>query len=181
MANTERQRQRTHCSTFIVTPPLWDALTCWEVTTVTWFRDKSCLSADLGLWLWLKTLFLLLLKSDESVKGDAARRCALELITSHLFVFDQSGSSFPGLPHFPCRVLRLRRSSQNIHGKGSQDEMDELLITGVFANCRKKYKIIVFVGFARFKFFCLADFSFFCPSLQPGAAPLKIWRMVNSP
>lgn len=85
----------------------------------------------------IKQVFLLLLKSDESVKRNSARRCALELITSHLFVFDKSGSSFPILAHFRFRALRLRRSSQNIHSKGSQEEIDELLITSVFVNSRK--------------------------------------------
>lgn len=103
-------------------------------------------------------MFFLLHEPDESVKGETARRCALELITSRLFVFDQSGSSIPVLTHFPCSVLTLRRSSQNIHSKGSQDEMDELLI-GVFAN-RRKYKIIVFVSYTSLKcfFFSLAGF-----------------------
>lgn len=92
-----------------------------------WFRDKSCLSSDLGLWLWLKTMFLLLHKSDESVKGETIR-CALDLITSHLFVFDQSGSSIRVLTSFLCSIPTLRRRSQNICSEGSQDEMDELLI-----------------------------------------------------
>lgn len=130
-------------------------------------------------------MFVLLHKSDESVKGETARRCALELITSHLFVFDQSGSSLPVLTHFPCWVLTLRRSSQSIHSTGSQDERDELLI-GVFANCRK-YKIIMFVSYQSAKssfiylFFLLQVFSSFWQLPAPGAAPLKIWRMVNSP
>lgn len=59
--------------------------------------------------------------------------------------------------------------------------MDELLITRVSVNYRK-YKMIVFMCGASFEsFFLLQVFSIFHPFLQLGAAPLKIWRMVNSP
>lgn len=68
-----------------------------EVRGTVWFREKGLLSSDKVLWLLaLKSMLLLLYKADKSVKGETTRRCAMELITSHLLYFDQSRSSIPG-------------------------------------------------------------------------------------
>lgn len=60
--------------------------------------------------------------SDGSVKRDAAGRCVLEL--KHTVVSDKSGPWFLS-SFFSCCV-------PNVNGGGSQDETDELLITGAF-------------------------------------------------
>lgn len=64
------------------------------------------------------------------VKGEAATGCAPELITSRLFVFDQS-SSIPLLTYFHCAGALQHQGGapkKHLQLKDPKDELDELLI-----------------------------------------------------
>lgn len=104
------------------------------------------------------------------------KRSVLKLTTSRLFVFDQSGSSFAS-----SFVHRTEEELKH-HSRQTISRWDWWIIN-CLALCNLQTILIYHVYWLRevSVLFISQVFFIFCTWLQPGTAPLKVWRMVNSP